>query len=244
VALILFTISMFGNMSALRLIRKFRSRALISSQHLTKIGTGSCVSINFALFFFASDLFFSIIALMCALGVTYSTLWFCERRQIDALKGEVPGFLDRWILNMKLGNSLSAARTAALLEVNERANALLSPLFLNNSRLKRAHLILDEKVLPELIELSHSPHSALQRLESARDWMRKSDEFRRKSGQAVRQTRIQSIVLLFLLIALAIFTVQRHGWRRHSDLVTASFLLSGLGIFTMQHFARKTRWKI
>lgn len=243
-AIILFAISLFGIMSALRMLIHYRSRALISSQHLTKIGTGSCALITNVLFFCARDLFSACFALMCALFVIFFSLWFLERRQIDALKKEVPGFLDRWILNMKLGKALSAARTAALQDLNIRTRALLEPLFMSQNLPRCAHLILDEKVLHELIELSHSPHSALARLENAREWMRKSDEFRRKSGQAVRQTTIQAVVLLVLLIALAVFTVQRHGWRRNSDLVLASFVLSGLGIFTMRHFSRKRRWKI
>ena len=243
-ALILFAISVFGNLSALRILIHFRSRALISSQHLTKIGTGSCVIIICALFFCARDLISAVIAVMCALSVIFFSLWFIERRQIDALKREVPGFLDRWILNMKLGSSLSAARTAALQESHTRVRSLIEPLFMSQAPPSRVHLILDEKVLPELLELSHSPHSALARLENAREWMRKSDEFRRKSGQAVRQTTIQALVLLILLFALAVFTVQRHGWRRNSDLIKASFVLSGLGIFTMRHLAGKRRWKI
>ncbi len=243
-ALTLFAISMFGNVSALRIFSHFGSRALISSQHLTKIGTGSCTLINVALFFFARDLISAVIAVMCALFAIFFSLLLYERRQIDALKREVPAFLDRWILNMKLGNALSTARTAALQDLNGRAKALLEPVFLSPSSNHRAHLILDEKVLPELLELSQSPHSALSRLECARDWIRKSDEFRRKSGQAARQSTIQAVVLLFLLIALAIFTVQRHGWRRNSDLVTASFLISGLGLITMRHLSEKRRWKI
>jgi Flp pilus assembly protein TadB len=222
----------------------FRSRAVISSHLLTKIGTGSCAIVVCALFFRARDPISAIIAVLCALLALFLSLKLIERRQIDALKSEVPAFLDRWILNMKLGNALSSARTAALLELSTRSRALLEPLFLKQGPAARAHLILDEKILREVIELSHSPHSAIQRLENAREWMRKSDEFRRKSVQAVRQTSIQAAVLLILLIALAIFTVQRHGWRRNSDLVTASFVLSGLGIFTMRHLARKKRWKI
>ncbi len=243
-AIILFAISLFGIMSALRMLIHFRSRALISSQHLTKIGTGSCALIIGVLFFCARDLICASFALMCVLFVMFFALWFFERRQIDALKKEVPGFLDRWILNMKLGKALSAARTAALQDLNARARSLLEPLFVSQNIPHCVHLILDEKVLPELLELNHSPHSALARLENAREWMRKSDDFRRKSGQAVRQTTIQAVVLLLLLIALAVFTVQRHGWRRNSDLVLASFVLSGLGIFTMRHLARKRRWNI
>ena len=243
-ALILFASSMFGIMSALRTINHFRTRAVISSQHLTKIGTGSCALVIGALFLFARDPICGIFAVSGVIFAQFFSLWIIEHIATENLKREVPGFLDRWILNMKLGSALSAARTAALQELNARARALIEPLFVNSDSRAKSHLILDEKLLPELLELSHSPHSALARLENARAWMRKSDAFRRKSGQATRQTMIQAIVLLILLFALAVFTVQRHGWRRNSDLIFGSFVLSGLGIFTMHHLSRKKRWKI
>ena len=242
--LILFSISVFGNLSALRTIKLFRSRALVSTNHLTKIGTGSCAIIIAALFLFARDLISASIALISVLGSLFLTLWFLEQKTITNLKREVPAFLDCWILNMKLGKSLSAARTEALLQVDSRARALLEPVFINASLAVREHLILHEKILPELLELAREPHSALARLEHAREWLRKSEEFRRKSGQATRQTTIQAVVLLVLLIALAVFTVHRHGWRRNSDLIIGSMLISALGIATMRQLARKRRWKI
>lgn len=243
-ALILFLISMFGNLSALRVLRVFRSRALISPNALTKIGTGACVMMNIIIFFCASDMMLSLIALITTIALIYFVLWCFECRQIDGLKKEVPAFLDRWILNMKLGNSLSSARDAALRETGERTNSLLQPLFLSTQADQRNHLILDAKILHELLLLAQLPHSALQRLESLRQMMRKTEEFRRKSGQATRQTAIQSSVLLILLVGLAIFTVHRHGWHRSSDFIIISISLSAFGVFCMRKLARKTKWKV
>ncbi len=243
-ALILFAISLFGIMSALRMCAHFRNRGVISSQHLTKIGTGSCALIICAGFLLAHDTISLItiqFLILTSLGISLAII---ERRAIKNLKQEVPAFLDRWILNMKLGNAVSAARSEALRELSRRSQTLIEPLFLSQDREGKSHLILEEKLLHEMLEASFAAHSSLARLENVREWMRKSEDFRRKSGQALRQTTIQAVVLLILLIALAVFTVRKHGWRRNSDLVIGSFVLSGLGIFTMQHFARKKRWKI
>ncbi len=244
VTLILFLISMFGNLSALRLLRIFRSRALIPSNTLTKIGTAAFVMMNITIFFCARDFLIALLALSTTIGVIYFALWSFERRQIDGLKKEIPALLDRWILNMKLGNSLTAAREAALRESGDRANSLLQPLFLSAQSSVRAHLILDAKIMNELLLLAQLPHSALQRLESLRQMMRKTEEFRRRSGQATRQTAIQSSVLLILLLGLAIFTVHRHGWHRNSDFVIISISLSLFGVFCMRKLARKTKWKV
>lgn len=243
-AVILFANSMFGILSVLRTVGHFRAREVIAQKILTKIGTGSCAMIIAALFLCAHNAISALISVAIIVIAQFIFLSLIERRKIENLKREVPGFLDRWILNMKLGNSLSAARAAALKELHAHARAVLEPLFVNPSLDTSSHLILDEKVLPELLEISRSPHSALARLENVRVWMRKSDAFRRKSGQATRQTTIQASVLLILLIALAVFTVHQYGWRSNSDLVFISFTLSGLGIFTMRHFSVKRRWKI
>jgi Flp pilus assembly protein TadB len=244
VALFLFVISMFGNLSALRFLRIFRSRALISTNVLTKIGTFACTTMNLGIFFCAHDARTAFIALVIALIAIFLALKLLERRQIDGLKNEIPAFLDRWILNMKLGHAVNTARDAALRDLDARNRALLQPLFASNLGNHENHLILDAKIARELLLLARHPHSALSRLENLRQMMRKSESFRRKSGQAVRQTTIQSSVLLILLVCLAIFTIQTRGWHENSDFIIISFLISAVGLAVMQKLARKTRWKI
>lgn len=243
-ALFLFVISMFGNLSALRLLRKFRVRALISAKILAKIGTFALVMMNFAIFLLANDAFTTFIV-VCALNIALQlSLWMFERRQIDGMKREIPAFLDRWILNMKLGHAVNAARDAALLELSARNRTLLQPLFASTSRIYSDHLILDAKIRHELVKLAQLPHSALTRLENLRLMMRKAEQFRRKSGQAVRQTAIQSSVLLVLLVCLAVFTVYTRGWHENSAFIILSMLLSLMGVICMFLLARKTKWKI
>lgn len=243
-ALFLFVISMFGNLSALRLLRKFRVHALISTKILAKIGTFALVAMNSAIFFFAHDASMALIVICALIIALHLTLWLLERRQIDGMKREIPAFLDRWILNMKLGNAVNAARDAALTEMDARNRTLLHPLFVSASVKSADHLILDAKIRQELVRLAQHPHSALARLENLRAMMRKSEQFRRKSGQAVRQTAIQSAVLLILLLCLAVFTIYTRGWHENSDFIIVSLLLSMIGLLCMHLLARKTRWKI
>lgn len=243
-ALFLFVISVFGNLSALRLLRKFRVHALISAKILAKIGTFALVAMNFAIFLSVNDARTAFI-LVCALIIALQlVLLLFERRQIDGMKREIPAFLDRWILNMKLGNAVNSSRDAALLELDARNRTLLQPVFATTSQIYSDHLILDAKIRHELVKLAQHPHSALARLENLRVMMRKSEQFRRKSGQAIRQTAIQSSVLLILLVSLAIFTVYTRGWHENSDLIIISILLSLIGLACMFAIARKTRWKI
>lgn len=243
-ALFLFLISSFGLLSALRIARAFRTRAVISTELVTKTGTLMCSTMLLSVFVGASSVFSAVSIAFSNLCCGFLLLLWCERRQIDTLKSQTPIFLDRWILNMKLGNSLSSARDAALRDSSDRFHMLLRPLFLSGANVPRTHLVLPSKILQEMKILASTSHSALVRLENLREMVRKADDFRRKSGQARRQTSIQAGVLLFLHLALAIFVYRRHGWQRHSDLIIMSFTLAAGGLIWMQFLARKSKWKI
>ncbi len=242
-ALFLFLISLIGLLSALRIARVFLARGVIAKCLVTRFGTLICIVVVLSVFFRAQSAFSAIFLAIAPSGLLAIALFALERRQIDALKTQTPLFLDRWILNMRLGGSVSAARAEALRDSEHRWRALIEPLF-KSSTLPRDHLILPSKFLIEMNSVVQSPHSALARLESLREMIRKSDDFRRKSGQARRQTSIQAGVLLCLHLALALFTYRRYGWQRHSDLIVMSFVLAGCGLASMRALARKSKWKI
>jgi hypothetical protein len=173
-------------------------------------------------------------------------VFLLERREIDGLKNEIPLFLDRWILNLRLGSAASAARESALREHSTAFQTLLRPVFnVQKANFSRPHhAILPPAFLHEIENLQREPHSALARLENLRQLLRKSAEFRRRSGQAVRQTAIQSAVMLILLFALIVFSLGRYGWQRCGDLILASLALSMAGVLLMFALSRKTKWKI
>src|SRR5262249_32882328 len=162
-------------------------------------------------------------------------LFLLERREIDVLKSEIAVFLDRWILNLRLGSALPVARESALREHSNAFQSLMRPVFTTRSGViaRDRHALLNPSVMRELEKLHAHPHSALPRLENLRQLLRKSAEFRRKSGQAVRQTAIQSTVMMILLFALMIFTLKRYGWKQSGDLILLSLGLASLGVVTM-----------
>lgn len=239
-----FLISAFGILSAMRMSRIFRERAVISTSLVTKTGTITCASAILSGIFAKSH---PLVAIFCPILIfagAFSALWIRERRQIDALKSELPVFFDRWILDLKLGHSLAAARTAALKSSSENLRALLEPVFLSQERAHEFHPLIDATLARELGDLARGSGPALERLENLRMSLRKWHTFRRKSGQARRQTSIQASVLLILQVALALFTVVRHGWSRSFDLIIWSFLLSGVGFALMHALSRKKTWNL
>lgn len=244
--LILYAQLVFGNLFVIRTLQIFRARALVSTSTVTKTGTAFvCASATLS-FFYARNIFQYSGLITGCIFICLALLFVFEHREIAALKNEVPVFIDRWILNLRLGLALPTARDMALRDHSESFQTLLRPVFNTQSSVapRRRHLLLNAAVLNELERLQLEPHSALSRLENLRFLLRKTTEFRRKSGQATRQTAIQSVVMMILLIALTFFTLHRYGWHRAGDLVLWALFLSAIGVITMYLMARKSKWKV
>jgi Flp pilus assembly protein TadB len=246
VTLIFFAQSLFGIAFVIRTFQIFRARALLSTSFVTKTGTIFVSAALFGAFFCAEDILSALFVSCSCVIAAFALLFFSERRQIDALKSEIPYFLDRWILNLRLGLALNPARERALRDHSDAFQTLLRPLFAAQSLNARpeTHALLTGALVFELERIQREPHAALARLENLRVSLRKADDFRRRSGHAVRQTRIQAQVMLVLLFALIVFSVRRYGWHRISDLVSAAIVLAALGSLCMYLLARKTKWKI
>jgi Flp pilus assembly protein TadB len=244
-SLVLCACSLFGNLFVIRTLQIFRERALISQTTLTKIGTLAICGGVFAVFFFIHRPLAATFACLFAWLTPLPALLAIERRKLTEYRDFVPLFLDRWIMNLKLGAASTSARDAALTTMPAPFQALIRPIFAPRMVATPVKSpLLHGFAARELARLANEPHLALPRLENLREVLRKSDDFRRKSGQATRQTAIQSAVMLILFFPLLIFTVHLHGWDAISDLVLWSVLLTAFGAVAMQALARKTRWKI
>ena len=244
VPLILFAQLVLGILFVIRTLQIFRERALLSTSTVMKTGTAFvCACMNCSFFCAHSPVLATGLTTGCVV-FTPLTLWLLEKFEVARLRSEIPLFLDRWILNLRLGSALSPARESALREHSGRLRTLLQPLFTAQSRGGKSHLLLPQNILEELERIHREPHAALARLENLRQFLRKAAEFRRKSGQAVRQTLIQSLFMMALLLALIVFTVHRYGWKHCADLIFVAVALSTFGMIGMYFLARKVRWKI
>lgn len=235
---------MFGCALVIRMSRAFRDRAVIRENVVTKIGTALLALTCCAQSRFETRPLGMAIAASAVVFFGLVIFVYLERVAIAEFRARVPAMLDRWILNMRMGNSLSASRDAALREEDERFRNLMRPLFDTRAARRPEHLLLSASVRAELVNIDSSTPAPLARLESLRRSIRKASDFRRKSGQATRQTAIQACVMLVLLLAMAAYTVRRYGWARSGDLVTVSTLLSLIGVALMCQLAKKTRWKL
>lgn len=249
-AFTLFAQTMFGNLIAIRILRKFRDRSLISTTCLTKIGTAfALITTSIAIcvaFSQPNDTRLSFFTVICAIVALQIFLRRLESRRIEMLLGFFPRFIDHWLLGLRVGLAPKSAAEEALRGTDDAFQTLIRPL-LQSSEVpldSRRHLFLRERILLELRLVQTQPHNIVPRLEALRDFLHRESDFRRKSGQALRQAAIQSAVMLALHFALSAFMVARSGWERSVDLILIATALSFFGAFLLRWLARRIKWSI
>ncbi len=242
-AFVFFAQTMFGILIAIRILRKFRDRSLISTTCLTKIGTAFALLTSFLPFPSPRLSFFVVIFALIALKIFLNQL---EMRRIETLLAHFPRFLDHWLLGLRVGQAPSVASESALLRSESAFQSLVRPLLYNNgaSVEARRHLFLRERILLELHLAQTQGHNTVARLESLREFLRRESDFRRKSGQALRQASIQSTVMLALHFALCAFVIHRSGWGRSADLIVTATALTLAGMLVLRLVARRIKWSM
>ncbi len=248
--LLLFAQSMFGNMIVIRILLRFRDRSLISTTSLTKIGTAFAALMCFGAIFLLSHAQFLLLALIVSAVVLQLLLKVRENRRIEILVARFPQFLDRWLLNLRTGCANTSARDRALSACDDQFRALIKPLFdavstnEHTARTDSAHLFLTAHIVHELRAIHSQSHNTVPRLQNLRRYLARESDFRRKSGQALRQASIQSSVLVLMHLALSMFTALRCGIWACADLIALSTLLTIAGVLILRLLARRIRWTI
>ncbi len=238
---ILFTVLVIGQMLVIRTQIKISERALISVTTLTKIGT-AVLTFNFMIAF-ALGPTVATISILTISVLHWASLRLLELQKLRLIESLFPNFLDRWILNLRLGMSESYSRESALEEMDPHFAKLIRTLFLNG-KTTHDHVLFDSMIKKELKNIATKPHSALNRLENLRSILKKSADFRRRSGQAIRQARIQAVGMVILLLAISFVALRRFGWNKVGDLIGLAVALSCCGGLAMNFLARKRKWKV
>ncbi len=242
--LLIFASSVFGIVFGVRIIQFFMHRKLVCASNLTKIGT------VFLCFHFLISIFAFHLPILVFIGHSFLilTLWMIlfllERRQIDGVRARFLNFLDRWHLNLQIGQSVLRARESAL-HANDtylaRAiEAILSSKLNPNDRMR-------EKLFPAstilaLRSIERATHLSSERLEILRKHVRSVENFRRKSGRATAQARIQSITMLLMQVAVSLYIGCVYGWSRNIDLIVIGGLMSAFSLVWINKYSVRIIW--
>lgn len=244
-SLIFFAQSMFGQLFAIRILRSVRDQALVTPDFLAKIGTAFAAIVAFGPVLLFSSPKYSFILVISALLALRLVVRHQENRARELLLLILPHFVDRWLLNLKTGMSFTRARDSALAATDPRFRGLMAPLLERGSGSPRPrHAFIENRVVDALRRIEATSPLATARLENLRDTLRDASDFRRKSGHALRQARVQGAVLLVLHFALVVFVGRRFGWSAQADLLVGATLWTGLGVLILNFIARRIKWTI
>lgn len=238
---------MFGLLFALRTLKQLQKKNLIS-----EIGSTKLYIMIVATFFAVTDgTKYDPVLQMCAIGVTCASLLslplIFELRLRRLIQSEFPGFLSGIILAMKAGFSFRSSIDKQLSNSSEvwekwLRSMIESRVFLRTGEDFSAHWW--SIYLHELQAAEENPHQALTRLENFRQKIKVLSDFRRKSGQALAQARIQMAVMTFLYLALLILMMTQFHLSTHRKLIFISVCMFACGQILFWWLGRKRTWKI
>lgn len=100
------------------------------------------------------------------------------------------------------------------------------------------------EIFKEFAIIDKNPHNGLNRLQTLRYRFRIMSDYRRKSGQACIQARVQGFVLFGLYFATLIFMSKNFSIRQNKDLLALSLLLFTIGTIMILTIGGRFRWKI
>lgn len=247
----LFTVFVFGFVSAFRSLEKYRSSWLFAPTSLPKIGRVLFILFSFIVFTAVNAqtlaLFLMCVFVFGTAQLPRIMMWW-QLRMFERHKIQV---LSHIILNMKSGNSLRAAFSGVLKEF-EQQNSVLTPIL----RLLAESLVLGQtsaalachrstrEFAVELIKAEKSSHHCLVRIQNLRVLYQKQFDFRRRSGQVLAQIRAQALVLCGLYLAMLIFVSSIYGSGKY---LVMRFFSGGafvLGLFMIFYLGRKVTWTV
>lgn len=155
-------------------------------------------------------------------------------------------FVDKVILQIKIGRSLRAAMERSVQELpqvsKQTLECIMSAVFSNESWQGSSEF--EEQVYNELSDWHGMNQKVLYRINEYRSQLRLEERFRRKSEQIIHQVKIQIWLLVIMYFLMMFFIFQRFSFYEHLSSVLVSILLFICGIFTFYYLTRRKIWRI
>lgn len=246
--LIEFIITLSALMFASRMFVRARRENILSESVLTKIGTAYFCAIIVLNYFSSSTIsvvwltsFLPLIAFV--VGIEIARL--CRTR---AFHKAFSGSLNLTLLKMKSGKSFRQSFAEVINEMTPTHAQRLREIFdivvftqQDKEVLRSDFLAL---IVRELRFADQNPHAAIKRLQTLRMRIKIAEDFRRRSGQALKQVRAQSFLMSGLFLAVVIFVVINFGFHRNQNLILIAFALFAVGLIWIHHGGKKLKWKV
>ena len=195
-----------------RKLRTLAATGLLDEKSVPKLFLGVVIVLFFITYLTVGSPRAQLLAILAITGAISGSHLVFRQRLRSCIQQRFPDFLNKVILSMKTGLTFRASCERLLASPSElwekwlRAT-LESQVFLEHPA--SSDLFWWKSHVDELRSIHQAPHRAMGRLESLRRKLRVASEFRRKSGQALLQARLQMVVMTCLYVALIAVTMNQ-----------------------------------
>lgn len=240
-----------GCLFVIRTLNQYTQLNICRKETLTKIGTAIISSLFLLTAGFLTAPCWHLCGVIGVCAMSAGLKKYFLRRLESRFHSEFPEIINQLILSMKTGLSFREACERLCRHPRNMTETWLRDsfetiVFLQHSSpgtSKQSAPVL-RRTLADLKKISEHPHHSLSRLNALRYRIKILSDFRRKSGQATLQARIQLFVLSGLYLALLAGTIASFGWSSHSQLIMMSIAWYILGSFLFLKLTRRTKWSV
>lgn len=233
---------------ALRMISFWESTSLFPKQVLPKIGTimvGVLIAIEVSPL--PSEFWRWLCLVILLVGFQFVCEWSIFQRE-NRFREQWIFYLERLLLRMRGGVSIRAAIEKLESEEEGFFRAKLAQI--------RAAVVFSQHgegrsidpqlavVVEELRQATQQPHQSIRRITNLRRKLAVEVGFRRKSGQATFQMRIQAGILAGLYLAMLCFVVFRDRTQIETTWLLGSLALFAVGTLWLLRIGKRIKWKV
>jgi len=229
-----------------RMLMQLQQERIFATSTLTKIGTVFFLSL--VLFAALMPMRFAMITI-CVLQAMFSFLMSAVARfRENHFKKSALAVIEEIVLSMKTGRSFRHAFEDAKRSCDAFTQQKLAEIMSLVAFSQQTETSVMSKFAKFLVEefthVDQKPYRSIQRLEILRTRLKMERNFRRRSGDAVKQVRLQALVLLILYICMFVAVSQHVQLVQYLSLLMTSMMLMLTGYVLMWWLVRSFRWKV
>jgi|GEM_PF-1625777 len=237
----------FATWFVIRTSRKYSSTFFSEKARLTKIGTAFIVLTSVISVHFRADSFWFFIpsgAIFLFLVLFPFTL--SKILEIRCHKGFYD-LMPALIFEMKCGKSLTTALHLHARKLPKPFRLFIESGMENSSQEDSSPpSFLPKSVVHFVFEfqkISRQRSSQLEQLAQLQKQMRLDALLRHKSSQALLQTKIQCVFIVFIFVCVGMYGLSSYPWNRFRPFLFASAVLLASGLLLLKGLTRKRKWK-
>jgi Flp pilus assembly protein TadB len=243
-----FIIALSGSLFGIRISNRALNEKVITRTALAQIGTLYLLLLLVGVYVCRGSFFSLWVLVFLPLALFLFALSLLRKLRFQKFRDLFLEALQLIILKMKSAKSFRQSLSEVINESDFSLQTRLSEIrdivvFSQQEKRVLRHPFID-LILQEFTNVDQNPHAAIRRLQIFRDRLQVEADFRRKSVQALKQIRAQSIIMSVLYLAILVFVSHEFGFVRNRNMILSSTLLFVCGLVWIHRGGRSLKWKV